>query len=538
MLRARLSSSSGSGRRRSSPRSGARRSATGERSEKIRTYNYPGEPRHRPPDQADRAPARPRARGRARRAHRGARGGGAAARARDRRARVTRARGGSRDRGASSPRRACPTRASTPSSSSRTSSASTRSALDGTPLRPADVERLARARRPAGRPRAAPVRARRVGLPAARRSRSIARALIPRPETEMLVERCLALARGRRRAARPRRRDRLGRDRARARRRAPGRAGRRRRRVPTTRSRSRGRTPSGPASPTASTFAAGDLLDGDRRAPFDLVVSNPPYVGRGRARRAPARDPRLGAARRRSSRTARRRRSRRPRATCSAPGGALVLEVADGAAGGVAGPARRARLRGRARHARPRGDRARRRGARVTERRGRRRRRCAPGKPVVLPTDTVYGLCADAYREEPARRLAGSRAGPRGCPSRSSPPISRRSSTASPSFAAAPRSWRGRSSRGRTRSSCRTRRDASAGSRARARTRSASAFPSCPSRPGPSSSGSARSRRRARTSTAAPDPRRLEDIPEEIRAAAAAIVDAGELPGTPSTVST
>ena len=33
-----------------------------------------------------------------------------------------------------------------------------------------------------------------------------------------------------------------------------------------------------------------------------------------------------------------------------------------------------------------------------------------------------------------------------------------------------------------------------------------------------------------------PDPRRIEDIPEEIRAACGAIVDAGELPGTPSTV--
>ena len=32
------------------------------------------------------------------------------------------------------------------------------------------------------------------------------------------------------------------------------------------------------------------------------------------------------------------------------------------------------------------------------------------------------------------------------------------------------------------------------------------------------------------------DPRRLEDIPEQIRAACGAIVDAGELPGTPSTV--
>jgi L-threonylcarbamoyladenylate synthase len=33
-----------------------------------------------------------------------------------------------------------------------------------------------------------------------------------------------------------------------------------------------------------------------------------------------------------------------------------------------------------------------------------------------------------------------------------------------------------------------------------------------------------------------PDPRRLEDVPEQLRAAAAALVDAGELPGTPSTV--
>jgi L-threonylcarbamoyladenylate synthase len=33
-----------------------------------------------------------------------------------------------------------------------------------------------------------------------------------------------------------------------------------------------------------------------------------------------------------------------------------------------------------------------------------------------------------------------------------------------------------------------------------------------------------------------PDPRRVEDIPEEMRAACGAIVDAGELPGVPSTV--
>lgn len=33
-----------------------------------------------------------------------------------------------------------------------------------------------------------------------------------------------------------------------------------------------------------------------------------------------------------------------------------------------------------------------------------------------------------------------------------------------------------------------------------------------------------------------PDPRRVEDVPEELRSAVGAIVDAGELPGTPSTV--
>jgi len=33
-----------------------------------------------------------------------------------------------------------------------------------------------------------------------------------------------------------------------------------------------------------------------------------------------------------------------------------------------------------------------------------------------------------------------------------------------------------------------------------------------------------------------PDPRRVEDVPEQIRAACGAVVDVGELPGTPSTV--
>jgi len=38
------------------------------------------------------------------------------------------------------------------------------------------------------------------------------------------------------------------------------------------------------------------------------------------------------------------------------------------------------------------------------------------GKPVVLPTDTVYGLCADAYREAPVLRLGRLKGRPEGMP--------------------------------------------------------------------------------------------------------------------------
>lgn len=38
------------------------------------------------------------------------------------------------------------------------------------------------------------------------------------------------------------------------------------------------------------------------------------------------------------------------------------------------------------------------------------------GQLVVLPTDTVYGLCADGYREEPYRRLCRLKGRPEGIP--------------------------------------------------------------------------------------------------------------------------
>ena len=59
---------------------------SGERAEKIRTYNYPGEPAHRSSDQADGASPRPDSRRRPRGVHGGDPGGGSAALARGRRA--------------------------------------------------------------------------------------------------------------------------------------------------------------------------------------------------------------------------------------------------------------------------------------------------------------------------------------------------------------------------------------------------------------------------------------------------------------------
>jgi L-threonylcarbamoyladenylate synthase len=38
------------------------------------------------------------------------------------------------------------------------------------------------------------------------------------------------------------------------------------------------------------------------------------------------------------------------------------------------------------------------------------------GLPVILPTDTVYGICADAYRETPAQRLIRLKGRPDGMP--------------------------------------------------------------------------------------------------------------------------
>ena len=202
--------------------------------------------------------------------------------------------------------------------------------------RPAAVGRRARRRaraRPApGGRRAAPVRPRRVGLPAPHAPRRRARAH-PAPRDRDPRRALPRAARRRRRAARPRRRHRIGRDRARDRRRAPRRTGDRDRRVrggPLARAGERGaHGPRGRAPvPRPLRRPAGRRL-GPRRL-------QPAVRARRRARVPRERGRRLGARRWRSSIGGTPRRSSGTRHGSLRPGGALVLETHEDSASGVA----------------------------------------------------------------------------------------------------------------------------------------------------------------------------------------------------------
>jgi L-threonylcarbamoyladenylate synthase len=158
------------------------------------------------------------------------------------------------------------------------------------------------------------------------------------------------------------------------------------------------------------------------------------------------------------------------------------------------------------------------------------------GEVVVLPTDTVYGLCADAYRSGAAGRLAALKGRPDGMPVallaadletilecvpelRGSPAVTARALLPGPFTLVLPNPAR--------------------------------RFPwltgERPNTIGirvpelPPESRAVLERAGTVVATSAnlhggPDPCRIADIPEELLAAAAAVVDAGELPGTPSTV--
>lgn len=158
------------------------------------------------------------------------------------------------------------------------------------------------------------------------------------------------------------------------------------------------------------------------------------------------------------------------------------------------------------------------------------------GEAVVLPTDTVYGLCADAYRSAPVRKLARLKGRAEGMPIAllaaeldaildCIPELRGRSAVAARALLPGPFTL-------------------VLSNPARRFTWLSGARPDTigirvPELPDAARTVVDRAGAVAATSAnlhGAPDPRHPEEIPEEIRSAVAALVDAGELPGTPSTV--
>jgi L-threonylcarbamoyladenylate synthase len=158
------------------------------------------------------------------------------------------------------------------------------------------------------------------------------------------------------------------------------------------------------------------------------------------------------------------------------------------------------------------------------------------GKPVVLPTDTVYGLCANAYVEAPVRRALALKG--RG----SEQPAALLAADVGMLFECVPEL------RGRAGVIVRALLPGpytlvlpNPGRRFRWLTgvRPDTIGVRVADVPPPARSVLDRVGAVMATSanlTGGPDPVRLEDVPDEIRRACAAALDAGELPGLPSTV--
>jgi len=158
------------------------------------------------------------------------------------------------------------------------------------------------------------------------------------------------------------------------------------------------------------------------------------------------------------------------------------------------------------------------------------------GKPVLLPTDTVYGLCADVYREEPVLRAYRLKGRDEGKPSallaadvdmllECVPELRGRAATIARSLLPGPYTlvlpnparrfrWLGGS------------RPDTIGVRVPDLPPESLAVVGAVGAVMATSANAAGGR----------DPRRLEEVPDEIRSRCGAEVDVGELPGTPSTV--
>jgi L-threonylcarbamoyladenylate synthase len=158
------------------------------------------------------------------------------------------------------------------------------------------------------------------------------------------------------------------------------------------------------------------------------------------------------------------------------------------------------------------------------------------GKPVVLPFDTVYGLAADPYRPEPTRRLYRLKGREPAQPSalvagdlddllECVPELRGRAATLARALLPGPYTLILPNPARRFAWLTGTNPEA-IGVRV-------------PELEGPGAEVLARVRAVVATSAnhpGGPDPATPADVPEEIRAGAAAVVDGGRLPGTPSTV--
>jgi L-threonylcarbamoyladenylate synthase len=152
------------------------------------------------------------------------------------------------------------------------------------------------------------------------------------------------------------------------------------------------------------------------------------------------------------------------------------------------------------------------------------------GQPVVLPTDTVYGLCADPFREDPVRRLYRLKgrkdlqptaivAGEEAVLLEAIPELRGRPLLRGPFTLILPNPARRLPwLTGERPETIGVRLPDLSGEVAEVLRQVGAVAATSANLPG------------------GPDPRTVEDIPRELREGCAAIVDAGPLPGTPSTV--
>jgi len=158
------------------------------------------------------------------------------------------------------------------------------------------------------------------------------------------------------------------------------------------------------------------------------------------------------------------------------------------------------------------------------------------GEPVLMPTDTVYGLCADPHREAPVQRLYRLKGREAAQPTallasdvdvlldfipelRGRPGTIARALLPGPFTLVLPNpALRFRWLTGERPESIGVRVPQLAGEARQVLDRLGALAATSANLPG------------------GPDPRRLGDVPEELRAGCAAVLDGGELPGTPSTV--